>query len=169
VVTSADDPDGLGRVKVTLPGYGDVESDWREVLVPGAGAGKGMVALPDVDDKVLVLLPNGDPAAAIVLGGLYGADRPIDAGIDGGAVKRWSVLTPGGQRVILDDTLGRVVVANRDGSSVVLAPDKVTVHAACDLVIQAPGKTMTLRANKIDLLQATSPEDPPVPVHGGTS
>ena len=169
IVLSADDPDGLGRVRLALPGYGAVETDWREVLVPGAGAGKGIVAIPDVDDRVLVLLPNGDPGASIVLGGLYGADRPVDPGIDGGAVKRWSMLTPGGQRVILDDTKGSMVIANRDGSSVVLTPEHVTVHAAADLTIEAPGKTMTLRANRIDFLQATSPEDPPVPVHEGVA
>jgi phage baseplate assembly protein gpV len=163
VVVSADDPDGLGRVRVSLPGYGDVETDWREVVLAGAGSGKGIVALPDVDDRVLVLLPNGDPAAAIVVGGLYGDRQPTDAGLEGGAVKRWSALTPGGQRVVLDDDQGRVVVTNRDGSSVVLAPDRVTVHAATDLTIQAPGRTMTLRANRIELLQATEPEDGPVP------
>jgi len=43
------------------------------------------------------------------------------------------------------------------------------VHAAADLTIEAPGKTMTLRANRIDFLQATAPEDPPVPVHEGVA
>ena len=162
-VVSADDPDGLGRVKVALAGYGDVETDWREVVVPGAGSGKGVIALPDTDDRVLVLLPHGDPAAAIVVGGMYGDGTPVDPGIDGGAVRRWSVQTPGGQRVFMDDGENRVTVANKDGSAVVLAPDKVTVHAKCDLTIEAPGKTMTLRANKIQLQQAAAPEDGPVP------
>ena len=37
-VVSADDPDGLGRVKVALAGYGDVETDWREKSwSPGPG------------------------------------------------------------------------------------------------------------------------------------
>jgi hypothetical protein len=45
---------------------------------------------------------------------------------------------------------------------VVLAPDKVTVHAKCDLTIEAPARTLQLRANKIELLQATGPEDGPV-------
>lgn len=169
VVVTADDPDGLGRVKVALAGYGDVETDWREVLVAGAGAGKGVVALPDAGDRVLVLLPDGDPGAAIVLGGLYGADRPVDPGVEGGAVRRWSVITPGGQRVVLDDSRGRVVVANRDGSSVDLAADRVTVHAVADLVIQAPGRTMTLRANRIELLQATAAEAGPVAPAGGAA
>ncbi len=108
-----------------------------------------------------VLLPDGDPAAAIVVGGLYGDARPADPGLEGGKVRRWSVLTPGGQRVVLDDELGKTVIANRDGSSVVLAPDRVTVHAAADLVLQAPGKTMTLRANRIELLQAITSEEAP--------
>ena len=131
-------------------------------MVPGAGAGKGMIAIPDTDDRVLVLLPHGDPAAAIVVGGLYGDAAPVDPGIEGGAVRRWSVQTPGGQRVFLDDGENRVTVANSDGSAVVLAPDKVTVHAKCDLTIEAPGRTLQLRANKIELLQATGPEDGPV-------
>jgi phage baseplate assembly protein gpV/phage protein D len=166
-VTSADDPDGLGRVTVKLSGYEDVETDWRQVVSVGAGAGKGLVAVPDVDDRVLVLLPHGDPAAAIVVGGLYGDDAPYDPGIDGGAVRRWSVQTGGGQRVILDDSANKVTVANKDGSAVVMTPDKMTVHAKCDLTIEAPGKTMTLRANRIELNQATSPEDGPVPAAEG--
>lgn len=160
-VTAVDDPDGLGRVRVALPAYADVETDWREVVVPGAGAGKGIVALPDVDDRVLVLLPQGDPAAAIVLGGLYGEGSPVDPGIVGRAVRRWSLVTPGGQRVLLDDEHDRVTVANDSGSTVMLTPDKVTIHAACDLDIQAPGHTMTLRANRIEMVQATSAEDSP--------
>jgi phage protein D/phage baseplate assembly protein gpV len=166
-VTAADDPDGLGRVRVELPAYAHVETDWREVVFTGAGAGKGIVALPDVDDRVLVLLPNGDPAAAIVLGGLYGEGPPVDPGVAGGAVRRWSVMTPGGQRVVLDDENDRLTVANGRGSAVVLDPDRLTVHAACDLVIQAPGRTMTLRANRIDLEQATSAEDGPAPAVEG--
>ena len=164
-VISADDPDGLGRVRLALPSYGDIETDWREVVVPGAGAGKGIVALPDVDDRVLVLMPHGDPAAGVVLGGLYGDEAPKDPGIDGGAVKRWSVLTPGGQRVILDDAKNTVTVANKDGSAVVLAPEKVTVHAQCDMTIEAPGKTLTLRANRIALEQASGSEAGPAGVH----
>ena len=97
---------------------------------PGGRGGQGHVALPDADDRVLVLLPHGDPAAALVLGGLYGDAAPVDPGVDGGAVRRWTVQTPGGQRVFLDDGENRVTVANKDGSAVVMAPDKVTVHAA---------------------------------------
>lgn len=170
VVDSADDPEGRGRVKVSLPAYSNVELDWRPVVTPGAGSHKGLVALPDEGDRVLLLLPGGDPAAAVVVGGFHGRDGPADHGVVRGSVKRWSFATPGGQRVILDDDVGQVVLANRDGSSMVLAPDQVTVHSATDLSIEAPGNTITLTADRVDLRRArtaTSRPDLPPPHPGG--
>ena len=79
-VTSVDDPDGRGRVRVSYPAYGDVESDWLGVVVPGAGGDRGIVALPDVGDHVLVAHAHEDPAAGLVVGGLYGTGvLPIPA------------------------------------------------------------------------------------------
>ncbi|MFC7483979.1 phage baseplate assembly protein V [Luedemannella flava] len=61
VVTAVDDPDSLGRVRVRLPALGDLDAGWLGVLCPGAGPAKGLVALPDVDDTVLVALPRQSP------------------------------------------------------------------------------------------------------------
>ena len=57
IVTHVNDPDGYGRIRVKLPTYKDVETDWMGVVTPGAGLGKGLLALPDVDDTVLVCFP----------------------------------------------------------------------------------------------------------------
>jgi phage baseplate assembly protein V len=150
VVSSVDDPDGLGRVRVTLPTYGDVESDWLCVLVPGAGSGKGLMALPDAGDQVLVLLTHDDPGEGVVLGGLYGAGGWPDTGIEGGAVRRYTLLTPGGQRIRLDDAGQAIRVENELGSFVELAPDKVRLHAATDLELEAPGRKVVIRGQTID-------------------
>ena len=40
-VTDVDDPDGYGRVRVVLPGHGELDLGWLAVLCPGAGPGKG--------------------------------------------------------------------------------------------------------------------------------
>ena len=48
-VSGVDDPDGLGRVQVTMPTLRDVESSWMEVVSVGAGSGKGLVALVKAD------------------------------------------------------------------------------------------------------------------------
>lgn len=149
-VSRIDDPDGLGRIQVELPTYGGVLTPWLGVVSPGAGAGKGLVALPDVGDQVVVAMPHEDPTHGIVIGSLYGAGGPPDAGVEGGRVRRVSWLTPGGQRILLDDDAGSLRVENDAGSFVELAPDGVTVHAETDLSIDAPGRRVTIRAAAVE-------------------
>jgi phage baseplate assembly protein gpV len=153
-VTRVDDPQDLGRVRVALPAYGDTESEWLQTLIPGAGEGKGLVALPDVGDRVLVLLASGDPGQSVVLGGLYGTQGPPDSGVEGGAVRRYTLRTPGGQQVVLDDARRSVRLSDRTGNRVELSPSRLRVHAAVDLEIEAPGKAVTIRGETIDFERA---------------
>jgi phage gp45-like len=81
---------------------------------------------------------------------LYAARGTPDAGIEQGSVKRYTLLTPGGQRIKLDDTGQVIRLENSDGSFVELSPEKVSVHAARDLEIEAPGKAIVIRGNTID-------------------
>ncbi len=149
-VTRVDDPDRLGRVRVALPTYGGVETEWMTVMAPGAGADKGFVALPDIGDQVLVLFAHEDPGEGVVLGGLYGTTPPFDSGVDGGTVRRFAWQTPGGQRVTLDDAQQRLRLEDQSGSYVELAPDHVLLHAAANLVLEAPGKSVTIRGQAVD-------------------
>jgi phage baseplate assembly protein gpV/phage protein D len=150
-VTHVDDPDALGRVQVSLPTYGQMETEWMQVLSVGAGEGKGLTVLPDVGDTVLVLLSHEQPGQGIVLGGLYGMGGPVDSGVENASVQRYTLLTPGGQRVQLDDGANVCRIENARGSYVTLAPDQVTVHAETDLTIEAPGRRITIRGQAIDM------------------
>jgi phage protein D/phage baseplate assembly protein gpV len=156
-VTDVDDPDGLGRVRVSLPALGDVDVGWLAVLCPGAGPGRGVVALPDRDDTVLVALPHQSPADGVVLGSLYGTTKPPDPGVVGGAVRRWSLHTARGQAIVVDDEERLVRVTNHGGSYLELAPGAVRLHAATDLLIDAPGQAMTIRAASVDFEHAPVP------------
>jgi phage baseplate assembly protein gpV len=149
VVTSVDDPDHLGRVKLALPAYDDVETEWLPVVTAGAGAAKGFVAIPDVDDSVLAVFPRGEPALGFVIGSLFKDAHP-DPGIDGGRVKRFSFLTPNGQKLQLDDTRDSIRIENKQGSFIEMLPDKMHLHAASDLVVEAPSKRITIRGRFID-------------------
>lgn len=159
VVTHVNDPEGYGRVRVKLPTYNDVETDWMGVLTPGAGLGKGLLALPDVNDTVLVLFPHGDPAQGVVLGGLYGmwSQEEWDWGVDESAVKRYTLRTPGGQRVRLDDTKQVIRFENSDGSYLEMSPEKVTLHSQRDLEIEAPGRSIVIRARDVDFQRQEEP------------
>jgi len=156
-VAAVDDPDGVGRVRISLPALGDLDAGWLGVLCPGAGRGRGLVALPDVGDTVVVALPQGSPAAGIVLGSVYGTTAPPDPGVDGNAVKRWSLRTDDGQSLVVDDDAHRIQLETRDGNRLELAPGQVRLHATTDLLIDAPGHALTIRAASVDFEHAPLP------------
>jgi phage baseplate assembly protein gpV len=149
-VTSVDDPEHLGRVRVSLPTCADVETDWMPVVLPAAGKDKGLIVLPDTGDTVLIVFAHEDPSNGLVLGGLYGPSSPPDDGVESGARKRYNFVTPAGQRVQLDDANGAVRIENGDGSYVQMAPDKTVIHSARDLTIEAPGRAILIQGDRVD-------------------
>ena len=170
VVSDISDPESLGRVRVTLPGYADLESEWLEVLSPGAGKNKGLVTLPEIGDRVLTLLTRNDPAQGVVVGGLYGSDGPPDSGIEDGKVRRFTLTTPGGQRLQLDDTdkrarlensgnnhlelkPGRARIRNDGNCYVELVGKRIKVHAEEMLELEAPGGSVVIRGEAIDFVK----------------
>jgi len=153
IVSNIADPDHLGRVKVQLPALAGIESDWMGVMAPGAGADKGLVTLPEVGDQVLVMTQSDDVSQGLVLGGLHGANLPPDWGIEGGAVKRFGLFTPGGNRLQLDDGQRSIRLQDIGGSYLELAPGKLVIHANTDLEIEAPGRPITIRAATIDFIR----------------
>jgi phage protein D len=78
IVTSNDDPDNLGRIKVSYPTLGgQVESGWARVVREASGKERGVVALPHVNDEVVVGFQHGDVRRPFVLGALFnGKDTP---------------------------------------------------------------------------------------------
>lgn len=149
-VTAIEDPEGLGRIRVALPAYGDLETDWLGVVSPGAGEGKGLMSIPDEGDRVLVLLAGQDPAQGVVVGGLYGGAGPPEETVEEGETKRFTLVTRGGQRISLDDAGNVVRLENSEGSYVELGPERVIVHANTVLDIQAPGQAIVIRGASID-------------------
>lgn len=154
VVSAVEDPEEAGRVRVTLPAYEELETDWLEVVSPAAGTDHGLTAVPSAEDRVLVLLPKQDPAQGLVLGGLYGRDGPTDDGVEDGTVRRYTLRTPEGQTVRLDDEAGTFHLENGSGSRLEVGPDRAVLHAATGLVIEAPGNRISIRGGSIDFSRA---------------
>jgi phage baseplate assembly protein gpV len=115
-----------------------------------------MVTLPNKGDEVLVLFPNGDLSAGVVLGGLFtGGDGP-DFGVVNDRVKRYSWRTREGQRVELDEANNRLRLVIPNGSAITLGRDQLSIHSATDLEISAPGQTIVIRAKAVDFQRAES-------------
>jgi len=141
---------GTGKELAALPAYAGLETDWLHVTAPAAGADKGLAMLPDVDDHVLVLLADEDRSRGVVLGGLYGRGGIPDSGVSDGAVRRFTLRTAAGHVIQLDDESRSMKLTDATGNCLELTPGHLKLHAAVDLVIEAPGRSLLLRAQKID-------------------
>jgi phage protein D/phage baseplate assembly protein gpV len=149
-VTRIDDPDGLGRVRVALPAFAGIETEWMGVVAAGAGSGKGLVALPDVGDYVLVLFQGDERSEGLVLGGLYGVNGPPDYGIESGVVRRRTLLTPAGHKLLIDDGTGAIRLEDAKGSYLELSAQKIVLHGNTDVTIEAPGRAVVIRGASVD-------------------
>ena len=72
VVTDTEDPEGLGRVRVSFPWLGAApQSSWCRVATPLAGDGHGVWFSPELDTEALVAFEHGDFNHPYVLGYLW--------------------------------------------------------------------------------------------------
>ena len=75
--------------------------------------------------------------------------RNSGGGVDGEDVASYVFATPGGHRIEMSDDEQSLRVTDAAGSSLELSPGKVRLKAATDLVLEAPGKTVTIRGQKV--------------------
>src|SRR4051794_5996231 len=109
IVTNVSDPDDLGRVKLRFPWLSEqYESDWARVVQLGAGARRGLVLLPEVNDEVLVTFEHGDTRRPYVVGGLFnGVDKPPyadEVDKDSGQVRVRALRSRAGHELVFTDT-----------------------------------------------------------------
>ncbi|MCA9972853.1 MAG: hypothetical protein KC425_21700 [Anaerolineales bacterium] len=159
IVTGAQDPDKNGCVRVRLPAYGDIESDWLPVLAAGAGGDKGLIMTPAQDDTVLVLLLYEDPGQGVVLGGLFGTRRVPDDGVNlTGQVQRYTWTTPKGQRIQLDDADNAVRLENGvglvgAGSFLDVRGNRIRIETDAGGYLEIDGQRIEIGGSRIDFKQ----------------
>ncbi|MFZ3167944.1 MAG: phage baseplate assembly protein V [Candidatus Methanoperedens sp.] len=141
IVTSNQDSEGLGRVKVSFLWRGDKdESYWARVASLMAGNDRGMVFYPEVNDEVLVAFEHGDINYPYVIGALWNTkDKTPEANSDGKnnirkirsrsgheiifsdekMKERVEIHTNAKHKIILDDTTGgeKIEIIDKTGSN----------------------------------------------------
>jgi len=78
LVTDNVDPDEMGRIQVKFPTlHAEPLSFWLRQASPNAGKERGMYALPEKDDEVLVIFMQGSHDVGVIIGQFWnGVDVP---------------------------------------------------------------------------------------------
>lgn len=146
IVTNNQDPEKLGRVKVSFPWLSNTdESAWARMLSPMAGKDRGFYFLPEVNDEVLVAFEHGDINFPYVLGALWnGKDKPPIANDDGKNNQR-VIKSRSGHKIILDDTDGKekIIIHDKTGKNQITIDSKentMSIKVEKDLKIETKGK-----------------------------
>jgi phage protein D/phage baseplate assembly protein gpV len=152
VVTDSKDPDTLGRVKIKFPwldgtnpsSTGGVATTWARLASPMAGASRGLIWLPEVNDEVLVAFEHGDINRPFIVGGLWnGRDKPPQPA--GGAalvnpsgkVERRLFQSAGGHTLLFDDSETSPAITVTTKSGHVLKMDDTTASPSVQVKTKA--------------------------------
>jgi uncharacterized protein involved in type VI secretion and phage assembly len=161
LVSDNNDPDGQGRVKITLPWSPDTGSEryevWARLATMMGGNNRGTWFIPDTNDEVLVMFEAGDPRRPYVIGGLWNGKDSAPESMDSNNTKKvirsrngvkvtlddtdgqekFIAETPGGQKVTLKDGPGAVWIEDSNGNSVKLETAGITVTASAKVTVNA--------------------------------
>jgi phage baseplate assembly protein V len=157
-VVDLDDPEKIGRVRVRLAQYDDVESYWARLVVPMAGNNRGTFFRPEIGDEVLVAFENGDPRRSYVLGALWSkVDAPPPD--DGKTTdNNWRVIVSRSGHILrFDDTSGaeKIELIEKSGSlKIVIDAAGEKIQILCDkgdMELKAPSGSITLEGKTVEI------------------
>ncbi len=157
VVTSLEDPDHAGRIRVRLPLIAEQEDGiWSRLATLDAGNNRGTFVLPEIGDEVILGFINNDPRHAVVLGMLNSAHHPapLNASNDNnekGYVSRSEMKfifnddkksivleTPAGNKITLDEDQTLLKLEDQNGNSIAMDSSGIVISSAGDIGLQAP-------------------------------
>ena len=176
LVMDIKDPDGQGRVKISLPWSPDGSSAryeaWARLATLMGGNNRGSWFIPDVNDEVLVSFAAGDPRWPFVLGSLWNGTDQSPQAMDAEGNNNLKVLrsrngvkitlddqngqeklvmeTPGGQKVTLQDGPGVIEIQDSNGNSIKLESSGITINASAKVTVNASQVTVSTGLLKVD-------------------
>lgn len=151
-VVSVLDPEKRGRVKVSYPALGGMESDWLNAALPGAGKSKGLAIMPDVGDYVVVGYNNANPAQGILLGSLYAhSDSPGDPGVSLDRFTKYRIDTRDGNSIVLSDRPNGIELRTRGGQLVTIDDSSIKVKLADGTGIEIDGDGIHAAAKRFEV------------------
>jgi uncharacterized protein involved in type VI secretion and phage assembly len=152
IVTNNNDPEKLGRVKVKIPVLDDkTELDWARVAVLSAGADRGTVFIPDVNDEVLVAFLLGDLRQPVVIGSLWNHKKKPPASQKKEAP--YQIRSRKGHEILMDDddNDGKIVLKTKAGHQIEMSDKQGSVQLK-----DKSGQTITMKSNAVEITSGSA-------------
>ena len=172
LVQNVVDPDGEGRVQVSLPWSPDANgasggsyATWARLATMMAGNNQGSWFIPDVGVEVLLIFLGGDPRQPCVIGALWnGQDAPPQSmdsagqnnikklrSRDGVAItlddtqgsEAMTLETPGGNKIVIQDGPGSITLSDSNGNSIKLDSSGITLNTTAQITMSASQTQVT--------------------------
>jgi Rhs element Vgr protein len=169
VLQLAGDPEGEDRIKIYLPVIDSgQEGLWARIASLDAGDNRGSFFRPEIDDEVIVGFINDDPRDVIVLGMLNSSRKPAplsgsDDNHEKGFVTRsgikmifnddqksFTLDTPGGKRILVDDSAGEIQLQDENKNKIVMNSTGISIESTGKIELMA-GQGLVLGAANLEL------------------
>ncbi len=159
-VVDLQDPEKLGRIKISYPWLDSEQTAWVRMIVPHAGKDRGWYALPEPDDEVLVGYEHGNTDHPVVLGCLYNkGNAPMQEAISAdNDVKMF--MTRSGNKIVLNDKSGseQIVISQKDGKNRIvldISGPSIAISTEGDISLKGK-KNITIEADQGITIKASS-------------
>lgn len=163
---------GMVRVEIIQGETGKNLSDWIPVMAPYGGANFGAYALPEIGTQVIVAFELGNIYSPLVIGCVWNKGDPIPPETADEKNTKKSLLTKGGNRVLLSDeegkekieleTKGRLFVGLDDEKQTLTLRDEKGENS---IIMDCKNGAITLLASKKLVLQVD--KKPIITLEGG--
>ena len=164
VVTDNNDPEKLGRVKVSFfwQDQGQ-ETPWIRVMTPHSGAEKGIYFIPETGEEVLVAFEHGDAERPYVAGSFFHGQHKPDSNWVNNRNEIKAIRTRGGNTIEFIDSPGSEEIvmylgsdkdSNNKISLLAGSPPEINIISQGKLNLEAESIEMKTNSGAIDIKSA---------------
>jgi Rhs element Vgr protein len=167
VIALENDPEGEDRVKVQLPMIDHHQGLWARIASLDAGKDRGAYFRPEINDEVVLGFLNDDPRHAVILGMLNSSAHPAplptaDTNHEKGFVTRsklkmifndekksFSIETPKGKKITIDDDADSMVLSDQNNNKIQLDASGITIESSKNISFKTATGDFIIEANNI--------------------
>ncbi len=158
-VVDLNDPESLGRIKISYPWLDSQQTAWVRLMVPHAGKDRGWYALPELDDEVLIGYEHGNTDHPVVLGCLYNKENsPMQEAVSSdNDIKMF--MTRSGNKIVFNDKDGseQILISQKEGKNqIVLDISGPSISITTEGDISIKGNNLAVEAQEGITMKASS-------------